>query len=64
MRWRAQKPRGRHGCPDNKQRVTELNNQITVACVLGTRPDAVKMAPVVREFARFPEQVRPVEITT
>lgn len=38
--------------------------QITVACVLGTRPDAVKMAPVVREFARFPKQVRQVVIST
>jgi UDP-N-acetylglucosamine 2-epimerase len=38
--------------------------KITVACVLGTRPDAVKMAPVVQEFARFPEQVRQVVIST
>lgn len=40
------------------------DGRITVACVLGTRPDAVKMAPVVREFARFPEQVRQVVIST
>ena len=26
-----------------------------VLCVFGTRPDAVKMAPVVRELRRFPE---------
>jgi UDP-N-acetylglucosamine 2-epimerase len=38
--------------------------RITVACVLGTRPDAVKMAPVVQEFARYPEQVRQVVIST
>ena len=37
---------------------------ITVACVLGTRPDAVKMAPVVLEFARHPELVRQVVIST
>ena len=40
------------------------NQRITVACVLGTRPDAVKMAPVVQEFARFPEQVRQVVVST
>jgi UDP-N-acetylglucosamine 2-epimerase len=39
-------------------------SKITVACVLGTRPDAVKMAPVVKEFARFPEQVRQIVIST
>lgn len=38
--------------------------RITVACVLGTRPDAVKMAPVVHEFARFPQQVRLVVVST
>lgn len=38
--------------------------QITVACVLGTRPDAVKMAPLVQELARFPKQVRLVVIST
>ena len=39
-------------------------SRITVACVFGTRPDAVKMAPVVRELARYPEQVRLVAIST
>lgn len=38
--------------------------KITVACVLGTRPDAVKMAPVVKELARYPDQVRQVVIST
>ena len=38
--------------------------QITIACVLGTRPDAVKMAPVVQEFAHFPQQVRQIVIST
>jgi UDP-N-acetylglucosamine 2-epimerase (non-hydrolysing) len=38
--------------------------QITVACVLGTRPDAIKMAPVVKEFERYPKQVRQVLIST
>lgn len=41
-----------------------MNKKFTVACVLGTRPDAVKMAPVVQEFARHPEQVRQVVIST
>ncbi len=41
-----------------------MTKQITVACVLGTRPDAVKMAPLVQEFARFPEQVRQVVVAT
>jgi UDP-N-acetylglucosamine 2-epimerase (non-hydrolysing) len=31
---------------------------IRVATIFGTRPDAVKMAPVVAELRRFPEQVR------
>jgi UDP-N-acetylglucosamine 2-epimerase (non-hydrolysing) len=31
---------------------------ITVATIFGTRPDALKMAPVVTELRRFPEQVR------
>ena len=44
--------------------VSETKKQITVACVLGTRPDAVKMAPVVQEFARYPDQVRLVVIST
>ena len=38
--------------------------QITIACVLGTRPDAVKMAPVVQEFALYPQQVRQIVIST
>jgi UDP-N-acetylglucosamine 2-epimerase len=38
--------------------------RITVASVLGTRPDAVKMAPVIQEFARFPDQVRQIVIST
>lgn len=37
---------------------------ITIVCVLGTRPDAVKMAPVVQEFAQFPQQVRQIVVST
>ena len=36
----------------------------TIACVFGTRPDAVKMAPLVTELKRFPEAVRLVAIST
>ncbi|MDX1932793.1 MAG: UDP-N-acetylglucosamine 2-epimerase (non-hydrolyzing) [Capsulimonadales bacterium] len=36
----------------------------TVACVLGTRPDAVKMAPVVLEFSRQADRVRQIVIST
>ena len=36
----------------------------TIACVFGTRPDAVKMAPLVQELRRFPDEVRLVAIST
>jgi UDP-N-acetylglucosamine 2-epimerase (non-hydrolysing) len=35
----------------------------TIACVLGTRPDAIKMAPVILELKKFPE-VNPVVLST
>jgi len=41
--------------------VSEL---LTVASIVGTRPDALKMAPVIRELARYPERVRQVVIST
>src|SRR5947209_5103062 len=31
---------------------------MTVATIFGTRPDALKMAPVIAELRRFPKQVR------
>lgn len=37
---------------------------IAVACVFGTRPDAVKMAPLVKELERHPEKIRLVVIST
>ncbi len=40
------------------------DKKITVACVLGTRPDAVKMAPVVQEFARHSDRARLVVVST
>ena len=39
-------------------------SRITVACIFGTRPDAVKMAPLVRELLRYPDRLRTVAIST
>ncbi|MCC2671737.1 MAG: UDP-N-Acetylglucosamine 2-epimerase [Armatimonadetes bacterium] len=36
----------------------------SVASIVGTRPDALKMAPVILELARHPQQVRQVVIST
>ncbi len=36
--------------------MTEISNLTRVLCVFGTRPDAVKMAPVVQELRRFPDR--------
>lgn len=37
---------------------------LLVASIVGTRPDALKMAPVILELARFPDRVRQVVIST
>jgi UDP-N-acetylglucosamine 2-epimerase len=37
---------------------------IDVLCVIGTRPEAIKMAPVVKELARHPDRVRSVVCAT
>lgn len=39
-------------------------SKLTVACIFGTRPDAVKMAPLVKELLRYPERIRTVAIST
>jgi UDP-N-acetylglucosamine 2-epimerase (non-hydrolysing) len=36
----------------------------TVACIFGTRPDAIKMAPIIKEFAKHPTECRLVTIST
>jgi UDP-N-acetylglucosamine 2-epimerase (non-hydrolysing) len=36
----------------------------TVLVVLGTRPDAIKMAPVIASLRQFPEEFRPVVVAT
>lgn len=38
--------------------------RLAIACVFGTRPDAVKMAPVLKELARFPDTVRLIAVST
>lgn len=35
-----------------------------IACVIGTRPDTIKMAPVIAELQRFPNLVRTLVIST
>lgn len=40
------------------------NSPFVVVSVIGTRPDALKMAPVILELSRFPERVRQVVIST
>ena len=39
-------------------------NVLTVASIIGTRPDALKMAPVILELQRHPDRVRPLVIAT
>ncbi|WP_394793395.1 non-hydrolyzing UDP-N-acetylglucosamine 2-epimerase [Armatimonas sp.] len=39
-------------------------SKLTIACIFGTRPDAVKMAPLVKELLRYPEQIRTVAVST
>ena len=40
------------------------SNRIAVACVFGTRPDAVKMAPLVKELEKHSSKIRQVVIST
>ena len=37
---------------------------IKVLTVFGTRPEAIKMAPVVMEMARYPKQIKSVVCVT
>ncbi|HEX2998800.1 MAG TPA: UDP-N-acetylglucosamine 2-epimerase (non-hydrolyzing), partial [Armatimonadota bacterium] len=41
-----------------------MNKPFTVMTVFGTRPEALKMAPIVTEFQRYPEKVRMVVAVT
>ncbi|MEP6756892.1 MAG: UDP-N-acetylglucosamine 2-epimerase (non-hydrolyzing), partial [Chthonomonadales bacterium] len=42
----------------------DLSSPRKIICVFGTRPDAVKMAPVVKELQRFPEQFETLVVVT
>jgi UDP-N-acetylglucosamine 2-epimerase (non-hydrolysing) len=46
------------------QRVSNLRKRHTVACVVGTRPEVIKMAPVIREFGRRPSRFDTVLVST
>lgn len=37
---------------------------LTVLSVIGTRPEAIKMAPVIAELRRFPDRIRPIVCVT
>ena len=37
---------------------------ITVACIVGTRPEGIKMAPVVQELSRHPGRIRGLLVST
>ena len=41
-----------------------MEAELFVASIVGTRPDALKMAPVIRELARHPDRIRQVVIST
>ena len=37
---------------------------LTVLSIIGTRPEAIKMAPVVKELARHPDRIRSLVCST
>ena len=37
-----------------------MKKKIKVMTVFGTRPEAIKMAPIVLELARHPEEITPI----
>lgn len=37
---------------------------LKVISVIGTRPEAIKMAPVIQELARYPDEIRPIVCAT
>ena len=41
-----------------------MGKKIKVMTVFGTRPEAIKMAPVVLELAKHPEEITPVVAVT
>lgn len=41
-----------------------MSNRKTIVTIIGTRPEAIKMAPVVRELERHPSRFRSIVVTT
>ena len=41
-----------------------MPNRKTIVSIIGTRPEAIKMAPVVRELERHPERFRSIVVCT
>jgi UDP-N-acetylglucosamine 2-epimerase (non-hydrolysing) len=41
-----------------------MGKRHTVACVVGTRPEVIKMAPVIRELGRYPSRFETVLVST
>lgn len=41
-----------------------MNGRLKIMCVVGTRPEGIKMAPVVNELRRFSDQVEPILVSS
>lgn len=44
--------------------IKQVDKRIKVAVVFGTRPEAIKMAPVVKELQKFPEEIETKVVVT
>ncbi|MEH7083453.1 UDP-N-acetylglucosamine 2-epimerase (non-hydrolyzing) [Neobacillus drentensis] len=41
-----------------------MENQLKVMTVFGTRPEAIKMAPLVKELGKYPDHIKPIVTVT
>ena len=41
-----------------------MKNQLKVMTVFGTRPEAIKMAPLVKQLANYPDQIKSIVTVT
>ncbi|MCM3117115.1 UDP-N-acetylglucosamine 2-epimerase (non-hydrolyzing) [Neobacillus sp. MER 74] len=41
-----------------------MDNQLKVMTVFGTRPEAIKMAPLVKELGKYPDHIKPIVTVT
>ncbi len=57
MTAEGRSPRG-DDLPDDGPRFSDMPAPICVLTILGTRPEAIKLAPVIRELGRHPETIR------